>query len=469
MIERGLEPDFPVAALKELSGIHRAAQAAAGVRDLRDRLWASIDNDDSRDLDQLTVAEALEGGRTRILVAVADVDALVAKDSALDAHAAHNTTSVYTPAVIFPMLPPDLSTNLTSLNEDEDRVAVVADMVFAQDGTLVESDIYRAQVHSRAKLAYRSVAAWLDGQGPTPPRVQQVAGLDENLRLQDRMAQQLAQRRKVHGALGLETIEARAVFDGDAISGLELERKNRAKQLIEDFMIAANGATAAFLESKKFPSLRRVLRSPERWERIAQLAAQYGAQLPADPDSAALEEFLAQRKKADPETFPDLSLAVVKLVGKGEYTVKEAGAQALGHFGLAVRDYTHSTAPNRRFPDVITQRLLKAAMAGTPAPYAPGQLNALAGHCTTQEDAATKVERQMRKSAAALLLSGQTGGRFEAIVTGASVKGTWVRLLQPPVEGRLELGKQGLDVGDHVRVTLLSTDVQRGFVDFARA
>ena len=464
----GLEPEFPAAALKELSGIHGAAPVAAGVRDLRDRLWASIDNDDSRDLDQLTVAEALEGGRTRILVAVADVDALVGKDSALDAHAACNTTSVYTPAVIFPMLPMGLSTNLTSLNEDEDRVAVVADMVFAPDGSLAESDIYRAQVHNRAKLAYRSVAAWLDGQGPAPQRVQEVAGLDENLRLQDRIAQQLAKLRQAQGALGLETIEARAVFDGDAISGLELDRKNRAKQLIEDFMIAANGATAAYLESRKFPSLRRVLRSPERWERVVQLAAQYGTALPAEPESVALEEFLAQRRKADPETFPDLSLAVVKLIGRGEYTVKDAGAKAPGHFGLAVRDYTHSTAPNRRFPDVITQRLLKAAMAGTPVPYASGQLNALAEHCTTQEDAATKVERQMRKSAAALLLSGQIGDRFEAIVTGVSAKGTWVRLLNPPVEGRLERGMQGLDVGDHVSVKLLSTDVQRGFIDFAR-
>jgi len=468
MTARGLEPDFPAASLQELSGIHGPAPAAAGVRDLRDRLWASIDNDDSRDLDQLTVAEALEGGRTRILVAVADVDALVGKDTALDAHAAHNTTSVYTPAVIFPMLPELLSTNFTSLNEGEDRLAVVADMVFAPDGSLVDSDIYRAQVHNRAKLAYRSVAAWLDGQGPAPQRIPEVPGLDENLRLQDRVAQQLAQRRQLHGALGLETIEARAVFAGDAVSSLELEMKNRAKQLIEDFMIAANGATAAYLESRKFPSLRRVLRSPERWERIAQLAAQYGTQLPAEPESVALEKFLAQRRQADPDTFPDLSLAVVKLVGKGEYAVKEAGASAPGHFGLAVRDYTHSTAPNRRFPDVITQRLLKAAMRGTPAPYAIGQLNALAGHCTLQEDAATKVERQLRKSAAALLLSGQIGGRFEAIVTGTSVKGTWVRLLKPPVEGRLERGMQGLDVGDHVRVRLLSTDVERGFIDFVR-
>jgi len=468
MIARGLEPDFPAPALEELSEIQGAAPAGAGVRDLRDRLWASIDNDDSRDLDQLTVSEALEGGRTRILVAVADVDALVSKDSALDTHASRNTTSVYTPAIIFPMLPARLSTNLTSLNENEDRMAVVADMVFARDGSLVESDVYRAHVHNRAQLAYRSVAAWLDGQAPAPQRVQKLAGLDENLRLQDRMAQQLANLRHMNGALSLETIEARAVFEGDAVSSLELERKNRAKQLIEDFMIAANGATAAYLESRKYPSLRRVLRSPERWDRIVKLAAQYGTELPAEPDSVALEEFLAQRRKVEPETFPDLSLAVVKLVGKGEYTVQEASAQASGHFGLAVRDYTHSTAPNRRFPDLITQRLLKAAMAGIPAPYAIAQLNALAEHCTTQSDAATKVERQVRKSAAALLLSDQIGGRFEAIVTGVSEKGTWVRLLTPPVEGRLERGMQGLDVGDRVRVKLLATDVQRGFIDFAR-
>ena len=468
MITGGLEPDFPAAALQELSGIHGAAPAASGVRDLRDRLWASIDNDDSRDLDQLTVAEALEGGRTRILVAVADVDALVGKDSALDAHAVRNTTSVYTPAVIFPMLPLKLSTDLTSLNEDADRLAVVTDMVFAPDGSLAESDIYRAQVRNRAKLAYNSVGAWLDGQGPAPQRVSATPGLGENLRLQDRIAQQLAKRRCEHGALGLETLEARTVFDGDAIAGLELDRKNRAKQLIEDFMIAVNGATAAYLEARKFPSLRRVLRSPERWERIVQLAAQYGTELPAEPESVALEEFLAQRRQANPETFPDLSLAVVKLIGKGEYLVKDPGAQAPGHFGLAVRDYTHSTAPNRRFPDVITQRLLKAAMASAPIPYSSGPLNTLAEHCTMQEDAATKVERQMRKSAAALLLSAQIGARFEAIVTGASAKGTWVRIFQPPVEGRLERGAHGLDVGDHVRVELLSTDVQRGFIDFGR-
>jgi VacB/RNase II family 3'-5' exoribonuclease len=468
MIERGLEPDFPTAAKDELSEIRSAAAADAGERDLRDLLWASIDNDDSRDLDQLTVAEPLPGGRTRILVAVADVDALVKKGSALDGHAARNTTSVYTPAIIFPMLPEPLSTGLTSLNEDQERAAVVMDMVFDEDGALVESDIYRAHVHNRAKLAYNSVAAWLDGASPAPQRVQKVPGLDENLRLQDRVAQRLANRRHQRGALSLETLQARASFDGNAISSLELDRKNRAKQLIEDFMIAANGVAASYLESKNFPSLRRVLRSPERWGRIVQLAAGYGVRLPAEPDGPALENFLIHQRQAAPEKFPDLSLAVVKLVGKGEYAVDLPGTEAPGHFGLAARDYTHSTAPNRRFPDVITQRLLKSAMAGAPLPYSIAQLNDLAAHCTTQEDAATKVERQTRKSAAALLLSGRMGECFEAIVTGASAKGTWVRLIQPPVEGRLDRGMAGLDVGDHVRVKLVSTDVQRGFIDFVR-
>jgi VacB/RNase II family 3'-5' exoribonuclease len=436
---------------------------------LRNRFWASIDNDDSRDLDQLTVAESLAGGRVRILVAVADVDALVRKGSAaIDGHASRNTTSVYTPAVIFPMLPLALSTDLTSLNENQDRIAVVADMVFGEDGSLTASDLYRARVRNQAKLAYRSLAAWLDGQGPAPRRVLEVAGLAENLRLQDSVAQRLVDLRHRLGALSLETIQPKAIFDGDGLSDLDLDAKNRAKQLIEDFMIAANGATATYLESKKFPSLRRVLRTPERWGRIAQLASGFGDQLPAEPDAAALEAFLARRRKADPEKFSDVSLAVVKLIGRGEYALDLPGGEPPGHFGLAVKDYTHSTAPNRRFPDLITQRLLKAAMAGAPLPYAIPELTELAKHCTEREDDATKVERQVRKSAAALLLSGRIGESFDAIVTGASEKGTWVRLFNPPIEGRLERGFQGFDVGDRVRVKLIHTDVERGFIDFAR-
>jgi VacB/RNase II family 3'-5' exoribonuclease len=468
MIEGGLEPDFPPATQQELAAMGRPADAAGDVRDLRDRLWVSIDNDDSRDLDQLTVAEGLAGERVRILVAVADVDALVRKDSAIDGHASRNTTSVYTPAAIFPMLPEALSTDLTSLNEGQDRVAVVADMVFDADGSLATSDLYRARVRNHGKLAYRSVAAWLDGEGAAPPRIMEVPGLDGNLRLQDSVAERLVELRHRQGALSLETTEPNAVFDGDVLSDLDVDQKDRARQLIEDFMIAANGVTAIYLESKGFPSLRRVLRSPERWGRIAQLASGVGDRLPNEPDAVALEAFLVRRRKADLDGFPDLSLAVVKLIGRGEYALDLPGGEPPGHFGLAVRDYTHSTAPNRRFPDLITQRLLKAAMSGAPLPYTIQELAALAKHCTERENDATKVERRVRKSAAALLLAGRIGESFDAIVTGASSKGTWVRLSQPPVEGRLERGFQGLDVGDRVRVKLNGTDVERGFIDFAR-
>jgi exoribonuclease-2 len=468
MLERGMEPEFPPAAQRELARIDGPAGIRDGVRDLRDRLWASIDNDDSRDLDQLTVAEPQAAGNVRILVAIADVDALVPKDLPIDVHAAHNTTSVYTSAAIFPMLPEPLSTGLTSLNEDEDRMSVVVDMVFDAGGTLVSSGLYPALVRNRAKLAYRGVAAWLDGVGPAPRRIDETKGLAENLRLQDRIAQKLAERRHRQGALSLEGLEPKAVFDGDAISDLVLDRKNRAKQIIEDFMIAANGVTAAFLDAEGYPSLRRVLRSPERWDRIEELAARYGEELPDNPDAAALEGFLAKRRQAAPEKFADLSLAVVKLIGRGEYAVDRPGAAPPGHFGLAVRDYAHSTAPNRRFPDLITQRLLKAAMSGTPSPYPVDELALMATRCTQKEDDATKVERRVAKSAAALLLSDKLGQRFDAVVTGASAKGTWVRLCRIPVEGRLEQGFSGLDVGDEVSVKLVRTDVERGFIDFER-
>ena len=468
MIERGLKPDFSPEELKELATIQHPANETTGVRDMRNLLWSSIDNDDSRDLDQVEVAEQLPDGRVRILVGIADVDALVRKGSAIDEHAAYNTTSVYTPAAIFPMLPTQLSTNLTSLNENEDRIAVVTDMVFAADGSLVTSDSYRALLRNQAKLAYKSVGAWLDGTGPIPPRITKVPGLEANLRLQDSVAQKLAGLRQRHGALSLETVEPNAVFSGDVISGLDQDTRNRATQLIEDFMIAANSVTAVYLAKKNFPSLRRVLKSPERWNRIVELAAGLGEKFPAQPDSVALEAFLERQRATAPDKFTDLSLAVVKLIGKGEYALDLPGGEPPGHFALSVRDYTHSTAPNRRFPDLITQRLKKAALAGAPLPYTIPELTELAKHCTAQEDAATKVERQMRKSAAALLLSKRIGESFDAIVTGASDKGTWVRLCQPPVEGRLTSGFKGLDVGDKTRVKLLRTDVDRGFIDFAR-
>ncbi len=469
MLERGLVPDFPRQALAELDGIHGpAARTEEATRDLRNLLWCSIDNDDSRDLDQLTVAEALPGGSTKVLVAIADVDALVKQRSALDDHARENTTSVYTAAETFPMLPEKLSTDLTSLNHDSDRLAIVIDMVFAADGSLQRSDLYGAVVRNRAKLAYNSVAAWLEANAPAPQAIGAVGGLAENLRLQDRVAQQLKALRHQHGALDLETIEARPVFDGDELKDLEADTKNRAKDIIEDFMIAANGVSARYLASKTLPSLRRVVRVPKRWDRIVALAAERGTTLPKVPDARALDQFLVAAKAADPLRFPDLSLSVIKLLGAGEYVVELPGAGVAGHFGLAVKDYTHSTAPNRRFPDLITQRLLKAAVAGRPLTYANDELAALATHCTEAEDAAKKVERQVTKSAAAILLEARVGEQFDAIVTGAADKGTWVRLLQPPVEGRLESGVEGLDVGHRIRVQLVRTDVERGYIDFKR-
>ena len=470
MIERGLLPDFSPAVVAETNGLSQAAPLpGASIRDLRGLLWASIDNDDSRDLDQLSVAEPLSDGSVKVLVAVADVDATVREGSAIDQHARVNTTSVYTAAEIFPMLPERLSTDLTSLGENQERLAMIIEMVVATDGTVTGSDVYRAVVLNRAKLAYNGVAAWLDGTAPAPARLSAVEGLAEQLRIQDRVAQAMRGLRHQMGALSLETIEARAVFEGDVLADLRSDEKNRAKELIEDLMVAANGVTARYLEQKGFPSLRRVLRSPERWSRIVELAAAMGEQLPPEPSARALDELLAKRRKIDPARFADLSLSVVKLLGSGEYALELPGQRTAGHFALAVKDYTHSTAPNRRFPDLVTQRLLKAAVAGQPVPYGEEDLGALARHCTLQEDNATKVERQVRKSAAALLLASRIGEQWDGIVTGASDKGTWVRIFQPPVEGKLVRGFEGLDVGERVRVELVQTNVERGFIDFVRA
>ncbi len=468
MVAYGLEPAFPPAALDEIAELRGPAVADAAIGDLRRLPWFSIDNDDSRDLDQLTAAEPLADGAVRLRVAIADVDALVAPGSAVDGHAGRNTTSVYTAARIFPMLPERLSTDLTSLAEGEDRVAVVTEIDVDGGGEVLRSALSRALVHNHAKLAYDSVAAWLEGSAPLPAAAARVPGIDAQLRLQDGLAERLRRVRHERGALDLETIEPKVVLQGGNVVELQQVRKNRARNLIEDVMIAANGATARYLADRGLPSLRRVVRTPRRWDRIVALAAGLGTDLPDDPDAAALERFLVARRGADPLRFPDLSLAIVKLIGAGEYVAEPPGGTSPGHFGLAVRDYVHSTAPNRRYPDLVTQRLLKAAIAGTAAPYDLATLGAIATRCTVQENAADKVERQVRKSAAALLLSSRIGARFDAIVTGASSKGTWARALDPPVEGRVVHGFEGLDVGDRVRVKLVSVDVERGFIDFVR-
>lgn len=464
MLDRGLEPDFPTAAVDQAERLNGPAQDRE-IADQTDVPWFSIDNDESRDLDQLTFAERIGRAAVRIRVAVADVDALVPKGTALDDHARQNTTSVYTPTKVFSMLPERLSTDLTSLNPGEDRVAVIISYTVSTDGDVDAGEVGRARVRNRAKLTYNNVDSWLAGNRTVP---QSVAGLMDQIRTQYEASQRLNQRRHEEGALDLETIEPRVTAVNGRVVDMRHENKNRARSLIEDIMIAANGVTARYLEAKGLPSVRRVVRSPARWDRLKALAAELRDSLPSDPDPKALAEFLTRRRQEDPVRFPDLSLSVVKLLGRGEYVLTRSHEEEAGHFGLAVSDYVHSTAPNRRYPDLITHRLVKAAMAGKPSPYSGEELEELARHCTKQENAADKVERRMRKSAAALLLSSRIGQRFQGIVTGAAAKGTWVRIFDPPTEGRLVRGAAGLDVGDRLRVRLAGTNVERGFIDFER-
>ncbi|MES2383649.1 MAG: RNB domain-containing ribonuclease [Pseudomonadota bacterium] len=473
MRSRGLLPVFSPQALQEAEAARHAGPERGGdIRDLRQLTWFSIDNDDTRDLDQLSVAEPLANGAARLRVAIADVDDLVPPGGAVDGHAAANTTSVYTAAGIFPMLPEVLSTDLSSLHEGQERLAVVVDMTVAADGTVAGSDIYRALVLNHAKLTYDGVSAWLDGDRPAPAQMARVPGLEEQLRLHDSLAGKLRQWRQSRGALNVNTVSARPVFRDGQLVDLQPDTKNRAKDLIADLMIATNGATARFLVEQGFPSIRRFLQSPRRWDRIVALAASHGVDLPALPDAIALDRFLSARRAADPAGFADLSLAVVKMLGSGEYAAAPAaadGANGLAHFGLAVNDYAHSTAPNRRFPDLVTQRLIKAALAGEAPPYSAEQLTEIAKHCTLQEDNASKVERQVLKAAGAYLLHDRIGDVFDALVTGAAAKGTFVRISSPLLEGRVVRGFEGLDVGDTTRVRLVGVDAEQSFIDFERA
>jgi exoribonuclease-2 len=465
MLANGFLPDVPADVQAE---VRRASDLAgpvpANVRDMRPLPWSSIDNDSSKDLDQLEVADRLSDSEVRVRVAIADVDGTVVRGSATDHYAGANATSVYTGVATFPMLPDRLSTQLTSLAQESDRPAVVIEFVVTASGDTRSHDVYLARVENRAKLAYGSVGAWLDGKGAAPPAA--TIAIQDQLRLQDLVAQSLRANRARRGALSLETIEAQSVVRADQSVSIELVEKTRASHLIEDFMIAANVVMAQFLDAHGSPSIRRVVRTPERWDRIIALAATTGDELPDVPSSAALEEFLAKRRAADPERFADLSLSVVKLIGPGEYALHAPGSADAGHFGLATHDYTHSTAPNRRFADLVTQRLLKAVLEGGPAPYSADELAQIAQHCTEREDAARKVERQVRKEAAAVSMAPHVGESFDAIVTGVTPKGTFVRIVAPPVEGRVMRGERGLDVGDRVRVSLLSTDAAHGFVDF---
>ncbi len=470
MSAAGFHPDFSNEVRAQVAKLKASATQPHGdvaAKDLRDLLWSSIDNDTSRDLDQIEVAERLPNGAIRILIGIADVDALVAKGTPIDLHAQSETTTVYTGIVNFSMLPEELSTDLTSLNENVDRPAVVVEVVVAGDASIQSSAAYRALVRNKAQLAYSGIGPWLEGKASAPPKVAKSAALQEQLKLQDEAAQRMRAARYKMGALNIDSIETTAELLNGQVSGIHVALKNRASELIEDFMIGANGVIARMLADKHVSSIRRVVKTPERWNRIIELAATFGEKLPSEPDSGALNAFLLKRKAVDPVHSPDLSLAIVKLMGPGEYIVERPGDPLQGHFGLAVHDYTHSTAPNRRFADLVTQRLVKAVLAGSAGPYSDEELDAIANNCTLKEDAARKVERSMRKRIAAVALTSRIGETFRAVVTGVTPKGTFIRTIDPPAEGLVVHGQQGLDVGEQVRAKLVSTDPQRGYIDFA--
>jgi len=477
MHEHGFQPEFSKEAKEQLGGVVAQPPKLDSlvenkeVKDLRGLLWSSIDNDTSKDLDQIEYVEEMPDGRIRVLVGVADVDETVKRATPLDAHAATQTTSVYTGVRTFPMLPVELSEGITSLNENQDRAAVVTEYCVDAQGVCstdaCESTIYRAVVRNKAQLAYNAVGAWLEGKGDAPAKVAASAELAKQLKLQDKAAQWMVGARFQHGALDLETIETRPVMQGDQAVNLAQQVKNRATSLIEEFMVAANGVMARFLDAAKVASIRRVVRVPKRWERIVEVARAAGTTLPEQPDSKALNEFLLAQRKKDPVHFPDLSLTVIKLMGPGEYVMVRPGEESPGHFGLAAQDYTHSTAPNRRFPDVVTQRLLKAVKAAANSPYSADDLQGIAQRCTQMEDAARHVERDMEKRIAAVVLHPRIGQSFPAIVTGVNQHGTFVRTLDPHVDGMVVRGGKGLDVGDRVTAKLVGTNPERGFIDFA--
>ncbi len=469
MQARGFQPNFPPETQQQLAEIDAhppQLTASSSVKDLRNLLWSSIDNDTSKDLDQIEVAERMPNGDVKIMIGIADVDAFVGKGTPIDQHAARETTSVYTGVAIFPMLPNELSTGASSLLPDVDRPAVVTEMVVNSSGTLTSSKVYRAIVRNKAQLTYNAVGAWLEGTSPAPPKVAASAELQQQLKLQDEVAQELRKLRYDNGALNIDTNEVVPLVIHDEVIDVTAVAKNHATELIEDFMVAANGVVARLLE--KVSSIRRIVKTPEHWDGIVRLAAAQGEKLPPDPDSKALNNFLLKRKAADPDHFADLSLAVIKLIGPGIYVLERPGEPAQGHFGLAVQDYTHSTAPNRRFADVVTQRLIKSLLDGKPNPYSDEELTAIAANCTAKGDAARKVERDMSKRLSAIAMSHRVGETFDAIVTGVTPKGTFVRVMQPRIDGLLAEGGEGLQVGDKLRAKLVRTDVQRGFIDFVK-
>jgi exoribonuclease-2 len=470
MVKEGFEPEFPPEALRELDQKSRVPLETVhqeGDPDLTALLWSSVDNPESRDLDQIEWAERLPNGEILVRVGIADVDAFVPEGSALDRHAGENAVTVYAGIANFPMLPTELSEGRTSLVEGEDRRALVTEMAINPKGEVVSSRVFPARVRNQAKLDYDQIGRWLEDPAKGDAELDAHPGQSEQIQLQREAAERLQEKRKRDGSLVLGTLETRPVIENGRVVSLEVVHRNPARDLIENLMVAANVTDAGFLMDRGCLSLQRVVRRPERWPRIQEIARQHGVSLPEEPDPRALSQFLDQERQSHAETFPELSLSIIKLLGPGEYAVVRNRQEQEGHFGLAAQHYSHSTAPNRRYADLVMQRLLKAAIAGQPSPYTAEELEAIATRCTERESAARKVERAVKKAAAAVLLSDRIGGVFNAIVTGVTPRGTFARLLKPPVEGRVMEGEAGLDVGDRVKVRLLATDPQKGFIDFA--
>jgi len=469
MIKYGFEPRFPDSVVREVNEISPKTFPIGleDIKDLRMLLWSSIDNYDSMDLDQAEYCEPGQNGEIQVKIAIADVDLYVPKQSETDKYASHNGTSVYTGVETFPMLPDRLSKGITSLLPAQDRRATVIEYTVLNDGNFRPVDVYRAIIANKAKLVYEEIGDWLEGISPLPQTVRQVPGLEAQIRLQTDAIRRLKKNRREQGALELNTIEAEAVVEEDGlVRDLVIQRQNMARCLIEEFMVAANGTMVSYLGNAGIPMIQRVVRVPKYWEEIVTTAATYGDTLPSEPDAKALAKFLIRQKAADPERFPDLSLTIIKLLGPGEYMMLEPGSEPYGHFSLAVTDYTHATAPNRRYVDLINQRLLKSVLDRIPSPYTREDLTDLSAWLTSREKGSKKVERFMRKAAAAVLLQKRIGESFDALVTGASEKGTYVRLITPPAEGRVLRGERGLTVGRKVRVRLLKTDPYNGFIDF---
>ena len=468
MIKYGFEPDFSPAVMRETEKISgkNISNITEETRDLRSRLWSSLDNHDSMDLDQIEYCESGPNGEIRIMVAIADVDFFVTKNSFTDNHASHNGTSVYTGVETFPMLPDQLSHGVSSLLPGNDHLALVIEYTVLPDGSFKPGRLSRALVSNKAKLVYEEVGDWLEGKAPVPESVREIPGLEEQIILQNTAAQRLKKHRQEQGALDLETLEANAVVSEGKVLDLVVQDQNLARCLIEEFMVAANGTTVNFLNNAGMPMIQRIVRTPKNWEGIRMTAAQYHEKLPRAPDTRALAKFLHRRRTADPERFPDLSLTIVKLMGPGEYVPLISGEPPVGHFALAVTDYTHGTAPNRRYVDLIIQRIIKSVLDNTKNPYSAKELTELATWLTSREKGSKKVERFMQKSAAAVLLQHRIGEIFDGLVTGASEKGTYVRILTPPVEGRVVQGSRGLYVGQKIRVRLVHADPYTAFIDF---